>query len=140
MSDEEEGDLSMMETIEMIQKRALWMQECMGDLANKIESLENVFNFTIPFISWFIYIFSFVIAIFLYFVPLRVLALVWVVNKFRKGLFKSRRTPNKLFNFLSRVPDNEELKNYQELVGPGESSSQSLFGLRRRATKDSHII
>lgn len=107
--------MSMMETLEMLQQKALWMQEGMGEVAGAIESLENVLNFSVPFISWFIYIFFLVVTIFLYFAPLRLLVLIWVVNRFRKGLLKNRTDTNEVINFLSRVPDNEELKNYQEL-------------------------
>jgi len=112
---QDEGNLSMMETLDMLKQKALWMQELMGEVASPIESLENVFNFSVPYISWFIYVFFILITIFLYFVPLRLLVLVWVVNRFRKGLIKNRTDTNEVINFLSRVPDNEELKNYEEL-------------------------
>ena len=83
----------------------------MGEVAGAIESLENVLNFSVPFISWFIYIFFLVVTIFLYFAPLRLLVLIWVVNRFRKGLLKNGTDTNEVINFLSRVPDNEELVN-----------------------------
>ena len=83
----------------------------MGEVAGAIESLENVLNFSVPFISWFIYIFFLVVTIFLYFAPLRLLVLIWVVNRFRKGLLKNEKDTNEVINFLSRVPDNEELVN-----------------------------
>ena len=83
----------------------------MGEVAGAIESLENVLNFSVPFISWFIYIFFLVVTIFLYFAPLRLLVLIWVVNRFRKGLLKNRTDTNEVINFLSRVPDNEEMVN-----------------------------
>merc|ERR1719317_1048046 len=111
----DEGNLSMMETVDMLKQKALWMQELMGEIASPIESLENVFNFSVPYISWFIFVFFILITIFLYFVPLRLLVLVWVVNRFRKGLIKNRTDTNEVINFLSRVPDNEELKNYEQL-------------------------
>ena len=85
------------------------IKELMGEIASHIESLENVFNFSVPYISWFILIFFLLATIFLYFVPLRLLVLVWVVNRFRKGLIKNRTDTNEVINFLSRVPDNEEL-------------------------------
>lgn len=134
-------DGGMMDALERIQQRALWMQEGMGELASAVESLENVFNFTVPFISWFIYIFLLACTCLLWLIPLRVVVLVWLLNRFRKGLMRHSRTSNKLMNFLSRVPDNEELKSYQELQGPRvEVRSSSLLRLRRRATKDSNII
>ena len=127
------ASLSMMETLDMLKQKALWMQvrqnknillqylfiekhylddnfqEGMGAVAGHIESLENVFNFTVPYISWFIYIFFLLLTIFLYLAPLRLLVLVWVVNRFRKGLLKNTSDGNEVINFLSRVPDDEEL-------------------------------
>jgi len=138
--DQVDGSLTMMETLDKLLQRALWMQEGMGQLANIVESVENVFNFTVPFISWFIYLFFMALTILLYFVPARMLVLAWVLNKFRKGFLRKPSTSNKLVNFLSRVPDNEELANYQELDGSGDAGSKSLFRLRRRATRDSNII
>jgi len=134
-----EGDLSMMQMINRLQQRALWMQIGLGQLANALESVENVFNFTVPCISWFIYLFFMFVTIILYFIPLRILILIWVINKFRKGFIKKKGT-NELVNFLARVPDNEELKNYEELLGEGENSPKTLFNLKRRGQKDSHII
>merc|ERR1719154_817291 len=120
VNNKDEGNMSMMETLDLVQQKALWMQEGLGEVASAVESLENFLNFTVPYISWFVYIFLLIITIFLYFSPLtlRLLVLVWVVNRFRKGLLKNRVDTNELINFLSRVPDNEELKNYKELVEP----------------------
>jgi len=107
---QDENILSMLETVDMLKQKALSMQELMGEIASHIESLENVFNFSVPYISWFILIFFLLATIFLYFVSLRLLVLVWVLNRFRKGLIKNRRDTNEVINFLSRVPDNEELE------------------------------
>merc|ERR1712106_321929 len=135
-----DASLSMMETLDMLKQKALWMQEGMGEVAGHIESLENVFNFTVPYISWFIYIFFLLLTIFLYLAPLRLLVLVWVVNRFRKGLLKNTSDGNEVINFLSRVPDDEELKNYKELDGPAETRSKTLMQLRSRVSQDNTII
>jgi len=140
ISDSVDGTLKMMEAWERLQQKALWMQEGMGKLANKIESLGNLFNFTVPIISWFIYILLIACTILLCFIPARVLVLLWLLNKFRKGFLGKRETSNKLDNLLSRVPDNEELKDYQELLGHHRIRSSSLFSLRKRASRDSNII
>ena len=139
LSDNSDGTFTMMETWERLQQRALWMQEGMGELANRLESLGNLFNFTVPIISWFIFILLITCTILLYFVPLRGLVLVWMLNKFRKG-FLRQSSNNKLDNLLSRIPDNEELKDYQELLGHGRVRSTSLFSLRKSASRDSNII
>lgn len=137
-NEKETSSMSMMETLEMLQKKALWMQELMGEVAGHIESIENVFNFRIPLISWFIYVFFLLLMIFLYFVPLRLLVLIWVVNKFRKGLIRNRKDTNEVINFLSRVPDNEELKNYQDLDEINRNRPGSCEAYQ--AAKDNTVI
>ena len=92
-----------------------------------LESVKNVFNFSVPFLSWLAFVVVFFITIVLYFVPLRyvssncnrdsqlstllrVLLILWGTNKFLKKLIKPWAVNNnELADFISRVPDNEEL-------------------------------
>ena len=54
--------------------------------------------------------------------------LVWGINKFAKKLIRPDFVPNnELLDFLSRVPDDEEILDYRELKqlnAPEESSPQ----------------
>ena len=94
-----------------------------------MESIKNVLNFSVPFLSWLAFVVIFIVTIVLYFVPLRfvpddlslsnlhfqiyyrrVLLILWGTNKFLKKLFKPWAiNNNELADFISRVPDNEEL-------------------------------
>ena len=92
-----------------------------------LESVKNVFNFSVPFLSWLAFVVVFFITIVLYFVPLRyvsincnrdsqlstllrVLLILWGTNKFLKKLIKPWAVNNnELADFISRVPDHEEL-------------------------------
>ena len=101
------------------------LQGHLGFLAHVLESVRNVFNFSVPFLSWLAFVVVFIITIVLYFVPLRyvinkllqicdspvrVLLILWGTNKFLKKLFKPMAVNNnELADFISRVPDNEEL-------------------------------
>ena len=101
------------------------LQGHLGFLAHVLESVKNVFNFSVPFLSWLAFVVVFIITIVLYFVPLRfvnkmllyihdypvrVLLILWGTNKFLKKLFKPMAVNNnELADFISRVPDNEEL-------------------------------
>jgi hypothetical protein len=101
------------------------VQGHLGFLAHVLESVKNVFNFSVPFLSWLAFVVVFLITIVLYFVPLRfvintvlhihdspvrVLLILWGTNKFLKKLFKPMAVNNnELADFISRVPDNEEL-------------------------------
>ena len=87
-----------------------------------------MFNFSVPFLSWLAFVVIFIVTIVLYFVPLRlvpgmalfesirnsfyhrVLLILWGTNKFLKKLIKPWAVNNnELADFISRVPDNEEL-------------------------------
>ena len=47
---------------------------------------------------------------------LRFLLIVWGVNKFTKKLIRPNYVPNnELLDFLSRVPDDEEILDYHEM-------------------------
>ena len=106
----------------------------LGFLAHVLESAQNVFNFSVPFLSWLAFVVVFIITIVLYFVPLRyvsinfsidsylhffsrVLLILWGTNKFLKKLIKPWAVNNnELADFISRVPDNEELVTMQSAL------------------------
>ncbi|GAB1298396.1 Multiple C2 and transmembrane domain-containing protein 1 [Apodemus speciosus] len=76
----------------------------------------DTFNWTTPFLSWLAVVALCVFTVILYFVPLRYIVLVWGINKFTKKL----RSPyaidnNELLDFLSRVPSDVQVVQYQEL-------------------------
>uniref|UniRef100_A0A915KH24 Uncharacterized protein n=1 Tax=Romanomermis culicivorax TaxID=13658 RepID=A0A915KH24_ROMCU len=70
----------------------------------------NTFNFAVPFLSVLaIGVLTFM-TIVLYLLPLRLLVLIWGVNKFTKKLRSPNAVPNnELLDFLSRVPCDDEI-------------------------------
>ena len=62
---------SLKEKMQAMQDIALQIQGHLGFLAHVMESIKNVFNFSVPFLSWLAFIVVFIITIVLYFVPLR---------------------------------------------------------------------
>ena len=46
-------------------------QEALGSLASFLESIKNVFNFSIPFLSWLGFVVLLLLTIVLYFLPVR---------------------------------------------------------------------
>merc|ERR1711902_16680 len=114
----EEGEKkSLKEKMQAMQDIALQIQKQLGFLAHVMESIKNVFNFSVPFLSWLAFVVIFIVTVVLYFVPLRVLLILWGTNKFLKKLIKPWAiNNNELADFISRVPDNEELKNYKEIT------------------------
>ncbi|KAM6289450.1 multiple C2 and transmembrane domain-containing protein 1 [Aegotheles albertisi] len=99
-----------------IQEVCVTVQNILDDVASFGERIKNTFNWTVPFLSWLAVVALSVFTIILYFVPLRYIVLVWGINKFTKKL----RSPyaidnNELLDFLSRVPSDMEVMQYQEL-------------------------
>ncbi|XP_072462227.1 multiple C2 and transmembrane domain-containing protein 1 isoform X5 [Notamacropus eugenii] len=99
-----------------IQEVCVSVQNILGEVASFGERIKNTFNWTVPFLSWLAIAALCVFTIILYFIPLRYIVLVWGINKFTKKL----RSPyaidnNELLDFLSRVPSDVQVVQYQEL-------------------------
>jgi len=117
---------SLKEKMQAMQEITLMVQNGLGFLAHVLESVANVFNFCVPFLSWLAFLVLFFVTIILYFIPLRYLIMAWGTNKFTKKLLKPNAIANnELADFISRVPDNEELKSYRELPTPEEYESKT---------------
>lgn len=102
--------------LQAIQEVTAMVQNAIGHVASLGEACKNTFNFSVPFLSWLAIVVLFAVALFLYFVSLRLLVMVWGVNKFTKKLVRPNYVPNnELLDFLSRVPDDEALLDAREL-------------------------
>lgn len=56
----------------------------------------------------------------------RFLVIVWGINKFSKKLFRPNYVPNnEVLDFLSRVPDDEEIQDRRELKSSDNGLSQA---------------
>ncbi|XP_016832541.1 multiple C2 and transmembrane domain-containing protein 1 isoform X3 [Cricetulus griseus] len=99
-----------------IQEVCISVQNILDEVASFGERIKNTFNWTVPFLSWLAIVALSVFTVILYFIPLRYIVLVWGINKFTKKL----RSPyaidnNELLDFLSRVPSDVQVVQYQEL-------------------------
>ncbi|XP_076994775.1 multiple C2 and transmembrane domain-containing protein 1 [Tamandua tetradactyla] len=99
-----------------IQEVCVSVQNILDEVASFGERIKNTFNWTVPFLSWLAIVALCVFTVILYFIPLRYIVLVWGINKFTKKL----RNPyaidnNELLDFLSRVPSDVQVVQYQEL-------------------------
>ncbi|XP_031805361.1 multiple C2 and transmembrane domain-containing protein 1 isoform X9 [Sarcophilus harrisii] len=99
-----------------IQEVCVSVQNILDEVASFGERIKNTFNWTVPFLSWLAIAALCVFTVILYFIPLRYIVLVWGINKFTKKL----RSPyaidnNELLDFLSRVPSDVQVVQYQEL-------------------------
>jgi len=137
--EKEEEDWNIADRVKMVAKNACWMQEAMGDVADKAESLQNLFNCTVPLMSSVFGLALILIMFVLYLVGFRWMILIWGVNKFRKGLVGQPSTPSKLSNLLERVPNSQQLLDQEELLAT-DLDIESLRELRSNASKDSLVI
>ncbi|XP_045250756.2 multiple C2 and transmembrane domain-containing protein 1 isoform X5 [Macaca fascicularis] len=99
-----------------IQEVCVSVQNILDEVASFGERIKNTFNWTVPFLSWLAIVALCVFTVILYCIPLRYIVLVWGINKFTKKL----RSPyaidnNELLDFLSRVPSDVQVVQYQEL-------------------------
>jgi len=136
---EEEENWNIADRVKMVAKNACWMQKAMGELADKAESLQNLFNCTVPLMSTVFGLALIVIMLVLYLVGFRWMILIWGVNKFRKGLVGQPSTPSKLSNLLTRVPNSQQLLDQEELLAT-DLDVEGLRELRSNASKDSLVI
>ncbi|XP_058512241.1 multiple C2 and transmembrane domain-containing protein 1 isoform X8 [Ochotona princeps] len=125
LEDEEEDDdkddkdsekKGFINKIYAIQEVCVSVQNILDEVASFGERIKNTFNWTVPFLSWLAIVALCVFTLILYFIPLRYIVLVWGINKFTKKL----RSPyaidnNELLDFLSRVPSDVQVVQYQEL-------------------------
>ncbi|XP_054905213.1 multiple C2 and transmembrane domain-containing protein 1 isoform X4 [Poeciliopsis prolifica] len=99
-----------------IQDVCISVQNALDEVASYGERIKNTFNWTVPFLSWLAIVALVIVTIIIYFIPLRFIVLAWGVNKFTKKL----RDPytidnNELLDFLSRVPSDVQVVQYQQL-------------------------
>lgn len=93
------------------------VQNSIGYIASLCERVKNLFNFTIPYLSYLAILLTIAGAIVLYFIPVRYLILAWGVNKFSRKILRPHSVPNnELLDLISRVPDDEELLNYRWVI------------------------
>ncbi|XP_018346370.1 PREDICTED: multiple C2 and transmembrane domain-containing protein 1 isoform X4 [Trachymyrmex septentrionalis] len=141
---DKEEKKSLKERLQAIQEVTQTVQNSIGYIASLCEKVKNLFNFTIPYLSYLAMLLAIAGAVVLYFIPVRYLILTWGVNKFSRKILRPHSVPNnEVLDLISRVPDDEELLNYRELKPVptadcergGSSGSPSSNAARREQRK-----
>ncbi|XP_043248860.1 multiple C2 and transmembrane domain-containing protein isoform X2 [Colletes gigas] len=113
---DKEEKKSLKERLQAIQEVTQTVQNSIGYIASLCERVKNLFNFTVPYLSYLAIMLVILAATVLYFIPVRYLILAWGVNKFSRKIVRPHSVPNnEVLDLVSRVPDDEELLNYREL-------------------------
>ena len=91
----------------------MYVSHVIGSAFNDVNYLNwicSTFNFSVPFLSYLAIALLVAGSILLYAIPLRYLIMGWGVNKFTRKLLRPHSIPNnELLDFMSRVPDDEQL-------------------------------
>lgn len=79
-----------------------------------IDRIENLFNFTVPFLSWVFIVALAGSTVCYYFISMRLVIMAFVINEFTKEFRKVHSCShilcnNEFYNFFSRVPDMDEI-------------------------------
>ncbi|CAF3277495.1 unnamed protein product [Rotaria socialis] len=108
---------SFLSFISTIQDTILEIQGYLDAVASTFERVKNVFNFTVPWLSILLTIVLAIVAVILYYIPLRYLILAFVINKFTKRFRKPKDfiDNNEVADFISRLPSDVELMQFREI-------------------------
>ncbi|XP_067632695.1 multiple C2 and transmembrane domain-containing protein isoform X3 [Eurosta solidaginis] len=122
---EKEEKKSIKERLQTVQEVSQTVQNTIGYLASLGESTKNTFNFSVPELTWLAVVLLVGAIVILHFIPIRFLLLFWGIMKFSRRILRPNTIPNnELLDFLSRVPDDEQINQYRELP-PTASTDQS---------------
>ncbi|XP_076374762.1 multiple C2 domain and transmembrane region protein isoform X2 [Megalopta genalis] len=144
---DKEEKKSLKERLQAIQEVTQTVQNSIGYIASLCERVKNLFNFTVPYLSYLAIMLVIVGAAVLYFIPVRYLILAWGINKFFRKVIRPHSVPNnEVLDLISRVPDDEELLNYRELKPSptadcekaGTSGSLGTSSMSRREQRKRH--
>ena len=133
--EDKEEKKSFKEKLQAVQEVTALVQNALGYAAHFCEAVKNTFNFSVPYLSWLAIIILTIVSIFLFFIPCRVIIMLWGINKFSRQLIMPNTVPNnELLDFLSRVPNDEMLKDSRQscerypkvFVGVESSNNQKI--------------
>ncbi|XP_026732354.1 multiple C2 and transmembrane domain-containing protein-like isoform X2 [Trichoplusia ni] len=112
----EEKKETLRQKINSLQEMVQSVQNFLGKFANLGESIKNLFNFTVPFLSLLAIFLILVVGLVMFLIPTKYIFMIWGIHKFtRKILRPNRIANNEILDLLSRVPNDEVLLNWEQL-------------------------
>ncbi|XP_041974531.1 multiple C2 and transmembrane domain-containing protein-like isoform X2 [Aricia agestis] len=101
-------------------------------ICSLLERIKNLVNFSVPYLSYLAVLALIGAAIAFYIIPANYLFMAFGIYKFTRKFLNPDRVPNNdILDFISRVPDNEILKEWRELKVPEPNLSRSNSMKRR---------
>ncbi|KAI5634767.1 c2 domain-containing protein [Phthorimaea operculella] len=104
-------------------------------ICSVLERIKNLTTFTMPYLSYLAMLVLVGASVVLYFIPVNYLFMALGLYKYTRKILNPDRVPNNdLLDFISRLPDNEILKQWKELKVPEPSANSvtRVGSLRRR--------
>ncbi|KAL5259220.1 hypothetical protein ACHWQZ_G009618 [Mnemiopsis leidyi] len=124
---EDGEDFSLTAKMKMVMGVCQTVQNSLDLVASYCERVKNVFNWTIPFLSFMAASVLISGTIILYFLPLRWLVLAWGINKLTVKLRNPEYEENQeLLNFLCRLPSDIELNQMRVITKESSKRSTAL--------------
>uniref|UniRef100_A0A1E1W180 C2 domain-containing protein n=2 Tax=Pectinophora gossypiella TaxID=13191 RepID=A0A1E1W180_PECGO len=118
-NDEKVGTNSLTSKLQALPELTITITSGIEYLASIAERLYNLLSFKVPFLSYLTMIILVMASAVLYWIPFNFLMMALGVYKYtRKFLDPERILNNDLLDFISRIPDNEILKDWEELSVP----------------------
>ena len=107
---------SVNERMRQMQDMKFSVQLGLDMLANELESINNLYNFKCPILSWIALVGLIFMTILLKYISIRHLLMALIIKKMIWNFLEWHAFGMiDIVSFMSRVPDNEELEDYQEL-------------------------
>lgn len=130
VSDEEleshKDDKTLKTRIYGLQDLTFTIKNSIDYMVSVFERIKNLTNFTVPYLTYLAISVLILSSVAFYFIPVKYLFMALGIYKFTRKLLNPKRVPNNdLLDFISRVPDNEILKQWRELKVPEPNLSRS---------------
>ncbi|CAH2253332.1 jg967 [Pararge aegeria aegeria] len=123
---ETKDDKTIKTRISELQDLTLTIKNAIDYLVSLLERIKNLVNFSVPYLSYLVIITLIALSIALYLIPVNYLFMALGTYKFTRKFLNPTRVPNNdLLDFISRVPDDEMLKQWRELKVPEPNLNQS---------------
>ncbi|XP_045760811.1 multiple C2 and transmembrane domain-containing protein-like isoform X1 [Maniola jurtina] len=116
---EPKDDKTIKTRINELQDLTLTIKNAIDYVVSLLERIKNLVNFSVPYLSYLVIITLIASSIALYLIPINYLFMALGLYKFTRKFLNPARVPNNdLLDFISRVPDDEILKQWRELKVP----------------------
>ncbi|CAH2099869.1 unnamed protein product [Euphydryas editha] len=116
---ETKDDKTIKTRLNELQDLTLTIKNGIDYVVSLLERINNLVNFSVPYLSYLAIIALVALSIAFYIIPANYLFMAFGIYKFTRKFLNPTRTPNNdILDFISRVPDNEILKQWRELKVP----------------------